>query len=133
MARHPKLIKWDEVIERIEVGNSAQTIANVFDIDVSAFYRRCEDEFGCTFNEKKRQLIENRNHKLEYKQYQRALQGNDRMLIWLGQVWLGQTPAAPNAKPSNENYQIVAGKDDPGIAIGLPAERLSEEHCKSSE
>lgn len=92
MARPSKPIKWDEVILRMKAGNSAVSIANAFDVSIATFYERFLSEFDCTFPEKKAELLENGSDDLQYMQFKKAMGGSERMLLWLGQVRLGQKP-----------------------------------------
>ena len=90
MARPSKPIKWDEVILRMKAGNSAQSIANSFDIPISTFYQRFIDEFDCSFQDKKSEMLESGSDDILMMQMKKALGGSERMLLWLGQVKCGQ-------------------------------------------
>jgi len=92
MARPSKPIKWEEVILRMKAGNSAVSIANAFDVSIATFYERFNSEFDCTFPDKKAELLENGSDDLQYMQFKKAMGGSERMLLWLGQVRLGQKP-----------------------------------------
>ena len=98
MSRTPKEIDWNIVIKRMESGNSAETIANAFEITKQTFYSRFEEEFGCRFLDKKNELLECGKENVAYTQYLKALDGNTQMLLWLGEVWLGQKSTNSNNK-----------------------------------
>ncbi len=90
MARTPKEIDWNKVKTRIEAGNSAKSIAFAHDINIDTFYDRFKKEFGCNFSDYSDPAKETARDNIEYVQYQKALSGNDRMLIWLGKIKCGQ-------------------------------------------
>ncbi len=101
--RPPKPINWEVVERRIEAGNSAATIANSFNINISNFYDRFLKQFGVSFATFAQKAPETRDNNIEYTQYMKALSGNVQMLTWLGKVWCGQRePDMLSATPANQ-------------------------------
>lgn len=105
MARQPKTIDWNQVKLRIQAGNSAAAISDWFEIAVSTFYRRFEEQFGINFENYKREVCSGlgyRKDNIEYTQYVKALSGNTTLLIHLGEEWCEQKAGNKDAKPPND-------------------------------
>jgi hypothetical protein len=106
MARPPKPINWEIVKSMVVSGMKAVNIASWFDIDVSNFYDRFFEEFGCHYTTYASKFKQN-NRKVEdilWMQYSQAMKGNTRMLERLGIEDCGQGQQKEAIKsPNQEN------------------------------
>lgn len=107
MGRPKKTINWRVVKERIEAGNSANSIASAHQIDRMTFYKRFQEEFGMTFTEYSCIGKENGKANIAHTQYIKALQGNCQMLTLLGQEWLGQGRGEIEKKSPTQEMRAV--------------------------
>ncbi|MFZ1290768.1 MAG: hypothetical protein WAR79_11800 [Melioribacteraceae bacterium] len=88
--RKEKYINHKKVEEYIRIGLSGREIAkltNVSEFTIRAKFhallQKKEHENILVLNEKKKKLLD--------KQFERAMEGSDIMLIWLGKNWLKQS------------------------------------------
>jgi hypothetical protein len=103
VARPPKEIDWKVVEQKMQAGNTAKKIAKDFNIDVGNFYDRFKKEFGKGFADFASDFYSNGNENLEYMQYMKAMNGDSKMLLWLGKVRLGQKESVDES----QNPQIA--------------------------
>lgn len=66
-------------------------IAHIFDCDTDTINAWCNREYGCNFSEIYNKKVSNGNMSLRRIQFRMAESGSERMAIWLGKQWLGQT------------------------------------------
>ncbi|MBK8946428.1 MAG: hypothetical protein IPM32_14325 [Ignavibacteriae bacterium] len=88
--RNKKRINHKKVEEYIRIGLSGREIAKLVGVDektirnkFSALLQKREHENILEFQKKKLKIAD--------KQYERAMEGSDIMLIWLGKNWLKQS------------------------------------------
>jgi len=84
-------IKWEDVDFFLEAGCEGTKIADAIGVAPDTLYQRCEQEKGMTFTAYK-QLKRNKGYcKVLGKQYAKAMQGDNTMLVWVGKQQHGQT------------------------------------------
>lgn len=88
--RPPKPIDWIIVDQFLMAGCTGTEIAANFHIYPDTLYRRVQDEFGITFTDYAAQYDEKGKSLLRVKQFEKALEKDNSMLIWLGKQRLGQ-------------------------------------------
>lgn len=91
MGRTRVPIKWDVVDKFLMSGSSGVQIAAVCGISEDTLYRRTMTEKGVPFAIYSTDQRQKGNSMILGKQYQKAMEGNISMLIWLGKQRLGQT------------------------------------------
>lgn len=94
MARTPKVINWDIVIKRMQVGNTARQIAKEHDINIDTFYDRFKKEFGVNFADYSDGCYEVGKGNILFTQYMKALSGHPGMLQHLGKFMCGQVDSS---------------------------------------
>lgn len=129
MARPPKEIKWDTVLAKMQVGQSGVKIAFDLAIQPDTLYLRFKQEFGCSFQDYHGRSISDRNKNLEYTQYKRALEGDSKMLVWLGKCWLGQKEVSQDERA--EELKRIDTKFD-HIMKSLGVEMLIDQSVESN-
>ncbi len=107
MARPPKLINWEVVEKRMECGNSAQTIADSFCIDINTFYRRFKEHYELGFADFIDRARSAGKSNIAYTQYMKALSGNPQMLMFLGRNWLGQDKEEIKESPQQDLIELM--------------------------
>ena len=83
MSRPLKSINPDEIVEYAAKGCTGEHIAQILNISQALLYRRFKNALN------KGRTI--RNSSIQQRQVERALNGSDTMLIWLGKQFLDQT------------------------------------------
>ena len=91
MGRKRQPIKWDVVDKFLMAGSNGVQIASVCGISDDTLYRRTMEEKGVPFATYSTIQRQKGNSMILGKQYQKAMEGNVSMLIWLGKQRLGQT------------------------------------------
>jgi hypothetical protein len=67
-----------------------EEVASFYNVDVKTIQARCEEHYGLKFSQISEQKRANGKISLRRKQFQKAMDGNIVMLIWLGKQYLGQ-------------------------------------------
>lgn len=103
MARPEKEIDWEKVDNLLIAGCSGTEIAPHFDIHYSNFYDRVVKKYGMSFTDYAQEKRQKGDSLLRATQFQKAIKGDNNMLIWLGKNRLGQketheTLSVPNDK-----------------------------------
>ena len=83
-------IDWKKANELMIAGCHGTEVASYFGMHEDTFYRRVEDEFRVTFTaylQEKKQIGQSL---LRTKQFQKAMGGDNTLLVWLGKVRLKQ-------------------------------------------
>lgn len=83
MARPQKTLDPAIIEKMAMVGNPVTAIATILGCSTDTLHRR----FAAVIKRGREQG----NHSLRLKQYQKAMEGNPTMLIWLGKQYLGQS------------------------------------------
>lgn len=90
MARPEKIIDWDLVDELLIAGCFGTEIAPYFDISVKRFYERVQEEYGVGFTELSAEKRAKGDSLIRKAQFDKALEKDNTLLIWLGKQRLGQ-------------------------------------------
>lgn len=101
MSRPEKPIDWNRVDRLLVCGCTGTEIAANFDIHHDTFYRRVEEKYGVSFtaySSEKRQLGDTL---LREAQFEKALEKDNTMMIWLGKQRLEQH------EPESKNSSTV--------------------------
>lgn len=88
--RPEKPIDWEKVDELLMAGCTGTEIAPHFDIHPVNFYPRFEKKFNMKFTEYCGLKRSHGDSLLRQKQFEKALAGDNTLLIWLGKNRLGQ-------------------------------------------
>ena len=95
MARPEKPIDWKKVDHLLMAGCKGTEICPHFDMHPNTFYRKVEEEHCVSFSEYSRIKKEHGASLLNVKQFEKALEKDNTMLIWLGKIRLGQHETEP--------------------------------------
>src|SRR5258708_32521512 len=79
-----KTIDWNVVDRFLEAGCPGSEIAPYFGIHPETLYDRAYKEFGIMWTDYSQQKKQKGNIPIRVKQYDKALKGENNMLIWLG-------------------------------------------------
>lgn len=90
MSRPEKTINWELVDKLLMAGCPGTEIATHFDMHHDTFYRRVEDKYSIGFTAYSQEKRSRGDSMLRAKQFEKAMEGNNIMLIWLGKNRLGQ-------------------------------------------
>ena len=90
MSRPEKPIDWDKVDQLLMAGCLGTEIAPHFDIHPTNFYTRVQDKHGMGFTEYCQLKRQQGDSLLKFKQFEKAMQGDNTLLIWLGKSRLKQ-------------------------------------------
>lgn len=90
MGRPEKPIDWKRVDDMIMAGCNGLEIAPHFNIHYTSFYDKIQKEYGMTFTEYSAQLYPKGDSLLRIKQFEKAMKGDNQMLMLLGKERLKQ-------------------------------------------
>lgn len=94
MSRPEKPIDWNKVDQLLMSGCKGTEIAPHFDMHYETFYDRVKQKYNVGFTEYCSLKKEQGDSLLKAKQFEKAMKGDNSMLIWLGKVRLGQREAS---------------------------------------
>jgi hypothetical protein len=105
MSRPEKHIDWLKVDQLLMAGCNGAQIAPHFDMHQETFYDRVRDKHGIGFTEYCAIKRKQGDSLLLAKQYEKALKGDNTLLIWLGKTRLEQKEAInyTHQSPDQEN------------------------------
>jgi hypothetical protein len=90
MSRPEKPIDWNKVDQLLLAGCHGTEIAPHFDIGPDRLYDRIKEKYGIGFTEYSQLKRQQGDSLLRAKQYEKALKGENTLLIWLGKNRLKQ-------------------------------------------
>lgn len=103
MARPPKPIDWELVDRLLMAGCLGTEIAAHFDMHPDTFYNRVVDKYSMGFTEYQQEKRMKGESLLRAKQFEKAIKGDNSMLIWLGKNRLDQRDGEDKKQnPSND-------------------------------
>lgn len=89
--RPQKEIDWELVDIYLEAGSTGTEIAAYFNMHYETFYDRVKQKYNMLFTQYAGQKQQKGNIPLRVAQYNKALEGDNTQLIWLGKNRLGQS------------------------------------------
>lgn len=100
---------WEKVELYLKSGATQKKIAAAFCMSTVTFRIHCEERYGEKYHDTCESFTQTGEILIEAMQFQKALQGNVQLLIWLGKVRCGQrdVDAVNNLAP----YQAALDKD----------------------
>lgn len=117
MSRPEKPIDWAKVDQLLMAGCKGTQIAPHFDMHPETFYDRVKEKHGVGFTEYCALKKDHGDSLLHAKQFEKALKGDNTMLVWLGKNRMGQKdreelttlpPLADTVDMQNENMALKA-------------------------
>jgi len=90
MGRPGKPVDWEKVDRLLMAGCKGTEIAPHFDINVHTFYRKVEEQYSMTFTEYCALKRDQGISLIRVKQFEKAIKGDNTMLVWLGKNLAGQ-------------------------------------------
>lgn len=90
MSRPEKPIDWKKVDKLLMAGCFGTEIAPHFDMHVNTFYDKVKEKFNICFTEYCALKRSQGDSLLKEKQFEKALKGDNTLLIWLGKTRLDQ-------------------------------------------
>jgi len=90
MGRPEKPIDWKKVDQLLIAGCSGTEIAPHFDMHYNTFYNKVQEQYKMGFSEYSALKKEQGDSLLKAKQFEKAMSGDNSMLIWLGKNRLKQ-------------------------------------------
>lgn len=85
-----KEINWDLVDKLLEAGCLGTEIAPHFAIHQETLYDRCFKKYGMMWTDYSQKMKQKGDSSLRAKQYQKAMSGDNTLLVWLGKTRLKQ-------------------------------------------
>jgi hypothetical protein len=110
MSRPEKEIDWVLVDKLLIAGCTGTEICSHFDMHHDTFYRRVEQKYGTSFTYYQQEKRQRGDSLLRAKQYEKAIQGDNTMLVWLGKNRMKQkeTPDENNiAENIKQQYEML--------------------------
>lgn len=113
VGRPCKPIDWNRVDTMIAKGCSGVEIAGELGIHEETFYVRVQQEHNINFTGYAGGKYSKGNGRIRMMQFDRAMDGNIQMLIWLGKVRLNQKePDSEDGKPTVPNEDFLRLQDE---------------------
>jgi hypothetical protein len=113
--RPEKEVDWEKVDYLLECGCTGTEVAACFDIHPTTFYNKVEAKYNMTFTAYSQQREFTGNALIRVKQHEKAVSGDNMMMIWLGKNRLKQsdTPVQDNInEKAFEKFEKVMGQLD---------------------
>jgi len=108
MSRPEKNIDWTLVDQLLMAGCLGTEIAAHFDMHQNTFYARIEEKYGLSFTHYCQEKRSKGDAMIRAKQYDKALKGDNSMLIWLGKNRLRQRDKAPDEEQLENMEKLAA-------------------------
>lgn len=86
-----KEINWEVVDAVLQYKASLIDVADLCDVHPDTLKNRIKEKYDMNFKEYRDKKMSKMRLKLSQKQFEIAMRGNVRMLIWLGKQYLGQS------------------------------------------
>lgn len=118
MSRPEKPIDWKKVDHLLMAGCKGTEICPHFDMHPNTFYSKVEEQYKVSFTEYSRIKREQGDSLLRVKQYEKALEKDNTMMIWLGKQRLEQRE--PDTKPPEHRHEtdmekVITHLDNNGL------------------
>lgn len=84
-------INWEQVDVYLQAGSTGTEVSALFGIHPNTLYERCKLEQNCDFSEYRSQKREKGIARIRLQQFEKAMNGDTTMLIWLGKNYLDQS------------------------------------------
>jgi hypothetical protein len=110
-------IDWAYVDSLLEAGCSGTEIAARIGIKPTNLYDRCWTDKQILFSEYSQEKQSKGDSLLKEIQFQKALSGDNTLLIWLGKTRLKQTD--PSLSNGNNSQKIIVEVKGNGLASGI--------------
>lgn len=112
--RTPIEIDWKKVDFYIEAGCSGYEIAAMLGVHHETIYNRVESDFGISYTEYSDKKRPKGDASIRVVQYQKALKGDNSMLVWLGKNRLKQKDREEIAsnEPTKVTFEVNYGNDN---------------------
>lgn len=131
MARPEKPIDWELVDQLIMAGCNGPQIAPHFNISVNYFYDRFKEQFSEGFQQYSSYKKEHGKAHIILRQYNKALKGDNQMLLHVGKHLVGQKDheeksLVPNDTTIDINHELITSKYE-NMQKDLRIKQLEEE------
>jgi IS30 family transposase len=83
-------LDWKKIDDLLVSGCNGTEVASHFGVHPDTIYNQCESKFGKNFSNYSAEKRQKGDSLLRAKQFQKALQGDNMMLVWLGKNRLKQ-------------------------------------------
>ena|SRR5688572_1996884 len=90
MARPEIDLDWKKIDDLLVSGCNGSEVASYFGVHPHTIYNQCESKFGKNFSDYSQEKRQKGDSLLRAKQFQKALSGDNMMLVWLGKNRLKQ-------------------------------------------
>ena len=111
MARPRKEIDFNEFEKLCAMQCTAEEIAGWFSVSVDTIERRVKEHYDCGFAEIFKEKRGTGKISLRRAMFQKAIEGNTAMLIWLSKNYLGMSDKQEISSDSG-GFKMVIQKDD---------------------
>ncbi len=115
--RPKAIIDWNYVNGLLISGCSGAEIAGSIGLNKATIYERCLVDNGIPFAEYSQQMYSKGDALLRNVQFEKALSGDNTMLVWLGKSRLKQTD--PSLSNANNAQKITVEVKGEGLASGV--------------
>lgn len=118
---YPKKIddaEWEKIEIYMKAGASQERIAKAYGMCNHTFKKIAEERYGKMYHQICEGLRQTGEILIEAKQFQKAMEGNVQLLIWLGKVRLGQRDLdaqahlAPHQNVIDKEHEIMRLKNE---------------------
>lgn len=122
MSRPEKKIDWKKVDELLMAGCHGTEIAPHFNMHYNTFYLKVQEEFQIGFSEYSAIKKQQGDSLIKEKQFEKAINGDNVMLVWLGKNRLNQRESglAEVASPNDDKLKL----EDENLRLKYEIEKL---------
>lgn len=131
MAGLDKLIDWERVDQLLSAGSPGSEVASYFGMHADTFYRHVEQKYKIKISAYAAGLKQKGDALLREAQYDKAISGDNTLLIWLGKCRLKQRENDINtALPTNDE---LVEKDNKIMELEAIIANLQENNDNKSQ
>lgn len=120
MAKTESELDWKKIDNLLIAGCHGTQVAEQIGIHYNTLYRRISEKYNCEYSEYLRQKRSHGDNILRAKQFEKAVSGDNMMLIWLGKNRLKQS----------DNQQQEQSVNDAAIGEKLELAKLKAENAE---
>ena len=104
-------LDWEKIDELLVAGCSGAEIASFFGLNKATIYDRCLTDKGIPFSEYSQRKYEKGDSLIRKAQFNKALDGDNTMLVWLGKNRLKQRDKQPEEIDNNITIKVIDARN----------------------
>lgn len=105
--------EWEQIDSMMAIRCTGEEIAAIMNVSYDTLCTRIKEKHGVSYSDYFNKRGANGKMSLRRRQYTKAMDGDNTMLIWLGKNWLNQTDQVELS--GNVNFKLAYNIDDTDV------------------